>query len=159
MPKVSIEHSAEMAALRKCGTTLPDIVKMFPMYGRATVYRHAKKEPGQGPRVDGRKNNKGRPRKLDERDKRSILRAIPRLRAREGQFHSKRVAVVAGVEHKAHNRTVRRVLNQSGYGFFVARKKGPKESRALWKLLCEAGPVKLISSRLQAFLLLCLATL
>lgn len=121
--KVTVEHSAQMAALKEIGKPIPEIVKMFPMYSRATIYRHANRRLGQPSRSDKRKINKGRPAKLSERDRRKIIRAIPALRKTDGSFSSRRVAVHAGVRHVS-NRTIRRCLNKGGYGYYQSRKKG-----------------------------------
>lgn len=122
--KVTVKHSAEMASLREVGKSLPEIVKMYPMYSRATVYRHANQALGQEAREDKRKNNPGRPSKITARDERRILRAIPRLRESEGSFSSPRIGVAANVAERMSNRTIRRCLNKHGYGYFRMRKKG-----------------------------------
>lgn len=123
--KVKIEHSAQMAAMRECGSLMSSIVQKFKkLYSTATIYRHAAKKIGNAEIVDRRSGNRGRPRLLTVRERRRILRAIPKLRNLEGSFSSRRVAVFAGVEKTVSNRTVRRVLRSAGYGFFVCRKKG-----------------------------------
>ena len=45
--KVTTDHSAQMAALKEVGKAISEIVEMFPMYSRATVYRHANRKLGQ----------------------------------------------------------------------------------------------------------------
>lgn len=120
--KVTLAHSAEMTALKQCGMKVADIYKKFPQYSRSTVYRHSNGLLGGG-QSDRRKSNKGRPKKLSERDERKILRAIPQLRE-QGNFSSRRIAVYCGIEKQVHNRTIRRVLNRHGYGFYQCRKKG-----------------------------------
>ena len=72
--KVTTEHSAQMAAMKEVGKPISEIVKLFSMYSRATVYRHANRKLGQPSRADRRKMNKGRPAKLTERDRRKIIR-------------------------------------------------------------------------------------
>ena len=121
--KVSVEHSAQMAALKEVGKPMRDIQKLFPMYSKATIYRHANKKLGQPSRIDRRKFNKGRPVKLTERDRRSILRAIPQLRESDGSFSSKRVATHTNLLNVS-NRTIRRCMNKAGYGYYQSRKKG-----------------------------------
>lgn len=122
--KVTVEHSAQMAAMREAGIPIPDIVKTFDSYSQATVYRHCKIRLGQPTRSDRRVNNKGRPRKLSDRDERRILRAIPELRRTEGSFTSKRIASEAGLSGSVSNKTIRRCLNKHGYGYRQSRKKG-----------------------------------
>lgn len=67
----------------------------------------------------------GRPAKLDLRTRRKILRALTRLRTKEGTFSVKRLIQVAGLNHiNVSTRTVQRCLNQNGYFYLQARKKG-----------------------------------
>ena len=41
---VSVPHSAEMAAVhRKASIQVKELIKMYPQYSRASIYRHAKK--------------------------------------------------------------------------------------------------------------------
>lgn len=123
--KVTVEHSAQMAALKDANVKMREIVRRFRhLYSRATIYRHAAIELGQPSRVDQRAFNKGRPPKMTKRDKRNVLRAIPRLRRTVGSFTSPRVAMEAGLSGRVSSRTVRRCLNISGFGYFVTRKKG-----------------------------------
>ncbi len=122
--KVTTRHSAEIAALyQKAGVSGVELMKIFPQYSRATIYRHARSSLNQQAE-DGRKNNKGRPKKPSIKEKRQILWSIPKLRKTDGSFTSKRVVVEAGVQQKESNRTVRRVLNSNGYRYFRSRKKG-----------------------------------
>ena len=123
--KVTVEHSAQMAAMREAGIPVSKIVEKFEdSYSRATVYRHSSIRLGQPARADRRVNNKGRPRKLSERDERRVLRSIPELRRSEGSFTSRRVATHAGLAPNISNRTIRRCLNKHGYGYRQSRKKG-----------------------------------
>lgn len=58
------------------------------LYPWSTIYEWAAK-PYNGKVIeDKRKQNKGRPRKLTQRDERNILRALPRLRNSRGHFTS-----------------------------------------------------------------------
>ena len=56
------------------------LLDRFPHYSRASIYRHAKKAIGGDAIFDKRKHNKGRPRKISERDKRNLIRQIAVLR-------------------------------------------------------------------------------
>ena len=87
---------------------------------------------------DKRKMNTGRPRRLSLRDERKLLRAIPRLRQTEGGFCSKRLAISAGIDPSVSSRTICRVLNKHGYGFYQTRKKGllTKKDRKLRVEFC-----------------------
>jgi len=122
--KVSVLHSAQIAALSQCGMPLAKLVEKFPHYSRITMFRHSKQTVGEVPKIDGRSKNKGRPKRLSTRDNRNLMRAIPRLRELEGSFTSKRIAAFAGIDPAVSNRTVRRYLNKSGYGYYRSRKKG-----------------------------------
>ena len=124
--KVTVEHSAQMAAMREAGIKLPKIVEKFKeLYSRASIYRHANIPLGQPSRSDRRRENKGRPRKLTERDERRVIRSIDKLREEEGSFTSKRIASHAGLATaRICNRTIRRCLNRHGYGYRQSRKKG-----------------------------------
>ena len=123
--KVTTRHSADMAAFhQKAGVSVKTLIQMFPQYGQATIYRHAKRDITAEPPIDRRKRNKGRPPKASVRDIRSIIRAVPKLRNTDGTFASPRVAVEAGVERKFSSRTLRRVLNKAGYGYRQSREKG-----------------------------------
>lgn len=120
---VNLVHSCEMGALhQKAGVPISELKKLFPMYSRRTIDRHAKRPLGD---ISERKKNAGgRPRKVTDQDRRAILRTVLSLRRNQGaNFTSGRIKVVAGVTHLS-NRTVRRVLNNAGYKFLQARRKG-----------------------------------
>ena len=122
---VAIRHSAEMAALHQV-SKLPvkTIQGMFPQYSLATIYRHAKKTIGADSPIKKSKLNRGRPRKLTERQVRDVLRTVKKLRNSEGSFASPRVEVLAGLSGTVSNRTIRRTLNRAGYKYLTTRKKG-----------------------------------
>jgi len=123
--KVGIRHSAEMASLyQHAHKKIKDIVKLYPQYSVATIYRHCKKPIGVGDPVDKRHFNRGRPPTITPQDRRSIIRSLHRLRRTEGSFTSPRVAQEAGVCDKVTNRTVRNVMNNEGYHYCRSRKKG-----------------------------------
>ena len=123
--KVSVRHSAEIAALhQKAGLKIKELVNLFPQYSQRSIYRHSRREIGEEEPEDKRKKNKGRPPILTVRDKRRILRAIPILRQKEGWFTAKRLAVETGVVNKVTIRTVRKFLNKTDYFYLQARKKG-----------------------------------
>jgi len=121
---IPLQHSVEMRMAWQVGGLRGKALReKFPQYSRATVYKHAKKPIGEECRVDGRRSNRGRPRKLSERDCRRLNRTIGELREREGTFTSKRLQLAAGLSGVG-NRTVRRALNKSGYHYCRSRKKG-----------------------------------
>ena len=106
--------------------SVPQIMRKFPEYSRATIYRHVNRPLTE--QVDRRKKNKGRPSKLTDRDKRRILRKIPELRERLGTFTIKRLRLEAGVTHVSIY-TVRRVLIENGHQYMQLRKKGLLKKR------------------------------
>ena len=70
-------------------------------------------------------SRKGRPRKLTERQKRLITRGIVTLRTKEGNFSAARIMEHAGIDNSEVSvRTVSRFLNEKGYYYLQARKKG-----------------------------------
>jgi len=67
----------------------------------------------------------GRPRKIDERKGRLLIRALYKLRKTDGNFTVKRIMTEAGISQAdLCERTVSRFLNNRGFHFLVARKKG-----------------------------------
>ena len=112
-----------MAALHQySGVSITELTNIFKSYSRRTIQRHAKKAIGE--KAKKKTSSKGRPRKVTDQDRRAILRCMKALRRTDGaNFTSGRIKVAAGVEHLS-NRTVRRVLNQAGYRYLQARRKG-----------------------------------
>ena len=143
--KVALRHSIEMAAMhQKTGIKISELVKMYPQYSPRSVYRHAKAPLGEeeAPVRDRRRFNTGRPSKLTIRDKRNLLRSIKHLRATEGWFTAKRLAVEAGIENKVTPRTIRKFLNKNKYRYLQTRKKGLLNLRDLTKRVQWAKKVK-----------------
>ena len=90
--KILHEHSAQIrAAYQLSSVRGKNLIKMFPQYSKAAIYKHAKTPLNGDPVFDKRKMNKGRPKKLTVQDERCILRTIPKLREELGNFTSKRV--------------------------------------------------------------------
>ena len=88
---------------------------------RPQIYRILK-EPLQ--KVKKKVNKRmGRPKKLSERDKRTILRQIRLLRREDGNWTIKRLMESSNVTHVSQ-RTVKRLLHQNRYKYLQARKKG-----------------------------------
>lgn len=87
---------------------------------KTTVSRIANKkrvEKKSGPDL------RGRPRKLSERERRNLKRALLYLREVEGNFSIKRLMHQAGIHHVSES-TVSRFLHSEGYFYLQARKKG-----------------------------------
>ena len=124
MSKIPLEHSAQIrAAYQLSNVRGKELLKLFPQYSKAAVYKHAKKPLNGEPVFDKRKLNKGRSKKLSVQDERRILRAVPKRRMEVGNFTSKRVQLESGVSNVC-NRTDRNVLNKEGYRYLRSRKKG-----------------------------------
>ena len=85
----------------------------------------------------------GRPRKLGAREKRLLLREIPKLRKSEGKFTVKRLMQQAGVSPRNVSfRTVQRFLRSQGYKYLQARQKGLLTDKDLKKRLKFARKIK-----------------
>lgn len=100
------------------------LLQRFPEYSKATIYRHAKLPMGDQKVYDRRKLNKGRPRKLTERDERNLIRQLHRCRKLFGSFTASRLRTEAGIPPTVSVWTIRRVLQKHGYKFLQSRKKG-----------------------------------
>ena len=109
---------------------------------RATIYRIKKEGLGKR-KTTSKKNVGGRPRKLNARHERNILRTLKALRHDEGNFSSNRLMKRAGiVSSEVSSRTVRRCLNQHGYRYLQSRKKGLMSSLDLRKRVTFAKNMK-----------------
>lgn len=106
-----------------CKVRGKELLKRFPGFSKATIYRHAKRAIDD-PVSDHRQFNKGRPTKLNDRAKRSILRVIPRLREEYGSFTVKRLKLEASLDDTVSDRSIRRCLNSLGYRYKQSRRKG-----------------------------------
>ena len=121
---IPLEHSVQIRlAYQVSGLRGDKLLERFRKYCKATIYKHAKMEICGKVEHDKRKSNRGRPRKLSERDSRQIIRKIAELRNTDGSFTSKKVQLAAGLTHVS-NRTVRRVMNENNYKYCRSRKKG-----------------------------------
>jgi len=122
-PRVTLRHSVEMATLYKPGgLSVKEICNRYPQYSTATVYRHAKhcqKEKCVRPY-----RKRGRPNKLNTEQCNKLIGTVKSLRETEGSFTSPRVAVKAKLDSVVSNRTIRRILNENGYGYHTTRRKG-----------------------------------
>ena len=113
----------------------------FPEYSARSIHRHARLPIGEDPK-DKRKENKGRPRLLTERDIRHVEASIHHLRRTEqGVFTSVHIQEQSGTS-TVSNRTVRRHLNREGYGYRQCRKKGQLTDLDLQRRLAYAKNIK-----------------
>ena len=92
-------------------------------YSKRTLCRHAIKSL-QDEQVDKRKENKGRPKLITQRDKNVIKRHITRLHRSHGTFRSKDLQQSVDLVGKMSNRTFRRGMNLMGYKWRNTRRKG-----------------------------------
>ena len=119
-----LEVSVQIRVLSQMyGVGLGELQKLFPTYARTTIYHHSKKKIGDI-KKDKRKGNPGRPKKLNKRDERSILRTLHNLRDTVGTFGSPDIQADCGLRRKVCNRTVRRCLNKNDFGYYQCRSKG-----------------------------------
>ena len=92
---------------------------------KSSVWRISRETRQRSKRALGRASQRGRPRKLTEKEARLLLRCVARLRHEEGNFNASNVMDRAGIsKHDVSVRTVTRLLNENGYFYLVARKKG-----------------------------------
>lgn len=108
---------------------------------RSCVYDYKKR--GMWDSKKRKINKGGRPKKLNERDVRELIRCLKSLREREGTFTSKRLAKEAGIDTKnVSMRTIRRAMNKAGYKYLQTRKKGILKKTDLKKRLSFAKNMK-----------------
>lgn len=90
---------------------------------KSSVARICRESPSIDEPADAMRT--GRPRKIDERNGRSLIRALKRLRARNANVTVRSLVKESGLSFRlASRRTFSRYLNEKGYGYFQARKKG-----------------------------------
>ena len=90
----------------------------------ATIYR-IKNNGLKALKVKKKKPSPGRPKKIGARTVRLIIRQIKCLREDNPNFSSGKVMEACQIQpSNVSNRTVRCVMNQNGYGYRQARKKG-----------------------------------
>ncbi len=73
------------------------LLEAFPVYSKATIYRHAKLPINETASLDRRGQNKGRPRKLTDCDERNLVRESRKCRASVGSFSARRLRTAAGI--------------------------------------------------------------
>ncbi len=79
------------------GVCARKLLEAFPVYSKATIYRHAKLPINETASLDRRGQNKGRPRKLTDRDERNLVRELRKCRASVGSFSARRLRTAAGI--------------------------------------------------------------
>ena len=98
---------------KECNVSLASVYRVW----KAKIYKDKQEEKTS--------NRGGRPHKLSLRQKRSLLRNINKLREENSNFTTKKLMTRSGISAKEiSSRTVRRCLNNNGYHYLQARKKG-----------------------------------
>ena len=109
----------------KCNQNQP-VKELMRMTGvsRRTIFT-IKKEPLKDclHQTSITKHAGGRPRKMSVQDLRRVIREVLRLRGTFPNWTAKQLMVETGIDN-VNVRTVRRVLNQSGYNYLQTLKKG-----------------------------------
>ena len=122
--KVHPNTSAEIKVLYQVHNIKGDeLCRRFPQISRANIYKHARKLLGAD-FVDGRKNNTGRPRKINNGLHRRVMREVKYLTESGDCWTSKDIQTNIGAQNTCSNRTIRRVLNRSGIKYLHLHKKG-----------------------------------
>ena len=101
-----------------------ELLKAFPNYSKATIYRHAKLPFDENHPFDKRKLNKGRPRKLTVRDERNLVRQLRIYRETMGSFGASTLRTAADIIPNVSLWAIRRALRRHGYLYLQSRKKG-----------------------------------
>ena len=100
-----------------------ELVRRYPDYAPRSIYRHASKAVVEENIDDQRKQNRGRPRKLTDREERLIINTMKSLRKSVASFTAKRIQEESQLTHVS-TKTIHRVLHKHGYNYLHARKKG-----------------------------------
>ena len=140
--KISQRDSIKLAVLhQEHGVSCPDLIDRFQKLkvSPRTICRHAKKPLDQPTAsMDARHNNPGRPKKLDARKERIILRALLKLRADGDAFTAGKILEETGLQQAGINaRDICRCLRRNNYRYLQSRKKGllsakDKKQRVAW---------------------------
>jgi len=119
--KIDLKSSALLKALhQECGVSCAELCRRYKQFAPRIIYRHA---TAKGSCEDRRHANPGRPRKLDCRDERLIVRTLKRLRKERASFSAKKIQEEAALFHVSL-RTIHRTLRKFGYKYRQSRKKG-----------------------------------
>ena len=121
--KIPLDVSIHLRYLHQDkGVPLKDLRKRYPKFSKTSIHRHSQKKIGENV-IDKRKQNRGRPRKLSERDERHLEQTLVKRREEVGDLFSTDVGRASGITH-VNNRTIRRSIKAKGYKFSQCRKKG-----------------------------------
>ena len=109
------------------GVPVSELIKHFPGYSRATIFRHAKR-PINRP-FDKPKLKDGETKKLSLRNARNIMRQVSRMKSKTGPFTFKRLARNAGIAEDVSMPAISRVLRKHGFRYLYSRRKCMKSAR------------------------------
>ena len=123
-PKIHLRLSVYIRFLHKeGGMKICDIAKRYPQFPRRTISWHANKDIEEEV-FDKRTVNPGRPRKLSKRNKRIVIRSVPKTREEAWCYSASTALHSTGLASTVHARTVRRAMNEEGYFYLKGRHKG-----------------------------------
>ena len=123
--KISAEQRARVWFLTEnTGLSLREIARRCEN-SKSSVARIRDRTSNQHSQVEKVTRKSGRPRKISERDGRALIGGLQRLRLRGGNVTVKTVVQESGCSfQQAHRRRFSRFLNEKGYGYLIARRKG-----------------------------------
>jgi len=121
--KISAEQRARVWFLNEnTGLSLRKIARKCEI-SKSSVARICDRTSSQRSQADKVSRKSGRPRKISERDGRVFIRGLQRLRGRDVTV--KTAFKESGCSfQQAHRRTFSRFLNEKGYRYLIARRKG-----------------------------------
>jgi len=120
--KINVAKSMLLRALhQESGVSCKELVKRYPQHAARSIYRHA--TATRQDYTDKRHANKGRPKKLDNRQERLVVRTLLRLRKERASFTAKKIQEEANLTHVS-TKTIHRTLTKNGYRYRQSRKKG-----------------------------------
>ena len=145
--KLPVEVSIHVRYLHQDkGDKVVDICKRYSEFSKTSIFRHCKLPLGEA-KKDRRHSNRGRPKKLQPRDKRVIAKSLLKLRKEYGTCSSVDIQEDAGLQFVS-NRTVIRSLKEQGYGYTQCRRKGILLQEDLVKRMNFARKCKKVSDSL-----------
>ena len=107
-----LEVSVELRIMhQQFRVELKELLKQYPQYPKTSIYQHSLKPLGEL-KEDKRKLGKGCPRKLTERDKKSVIRSLVSLRENVGTFSSRNMQNEYRLQYRVSNDTVKRCLKK-----------------------------------------------
>ena len=123
--KVPLKTSMHIRVLHQdFGYKISKIKEKYPKIPTRTINYHAK-IPTNDEIVDRRHTNKGRPKKLSERDCRHIKNTVINLRKRDTpNFSAVKLQNLCGLQRQCSTRTIHRALKKMDFHYVNTRQKG-----------------------------------